>query len=78
MSGRWKVTFALFLIVKLVYLIFTMVAYKSCTDWRFTELSVSTDFLKAAVFKGFVYSLKYKYVYTIISSTKRGFLKLNV
>lgn len=71
LSGRWKLILALFLIVKLISLIFTMVVYyKSCIDKRFTKLSASTDFLKACVFKGFVYSLKYKYTYMIINSTK--------
>lgn len=47
---QWKVEAnPLFLTVKLIYLIFTMVAYKSCIDKSFTKSSVSTDFLKAGV-----------------------------
>lgn len=46
---QWKVEAnPVFLTVKLIYLIFTMVAYKSCIK-SFTKSSVSTDFLKAGV-----------------------------
>lgn len=47
---QWKVEAnPLFLTVKLIYLVFTMVAYKSCIDKSFTKSSVSADFLKAGV-----------------------------
>lgn len=53
---RWKVEASIsVLILKLIFLVFSTVAYESCIDKCFTKFSVSTDFLKAAMFKGFVY-----------------------
>lgn len=65
---RWKVEASiLVLILKFVFLVFSTVVYKCCIDKCFTKSAVSTYFHKAAMFKGFLYSFKYKYVYMIIN-----------
>lgn len=59
-----------------IYLVFTKVVYKSFIERHFTKLSVLTAFLKAAMPKGFVYSLKYKNVCMITSLIKLEFFEV--